>query len=140
MSPNVIFHDVFQGVFLKLREFGRIMSRFSSTNEAQTQKNTSTKTWLPWEPTVPSFLGVITHRLGVQNLHFFMFFWGPRALIMFLNLLMLTTCRILEWTYKQNFVFEANIPSGELTWQLKSTIFNTRYIFKVGPFSIAVLI
>ncbi len=27
----------------------------------------------------PSFLGVITHILEVENLHFFMGFWGPRA-------------------------------------------------------------
>ena len=28
----------------------------------------------------PSFLGVITHILGVENLHFSMGFWGPRVL------------------------------------------------------------
>ena len=33
--------------------------------------------FFPWEPTVPSFLGVITHILGVQNIHF-SWFWGPR--------------------------------------------------------------
>ena len=26
--------------------------------------------YIPWEPTFPSFLGVITHILGVQGLHF----------------------------------------------------------------------
>ena len=31
----------------------------------------------PWEPTFPSFLGGITHILGVENLHF-SWFWGPR--------------------------------------------------------------
>ena len=31
------------------------------------------------EPTVPSFLGVITHILGVENLTFSMGFWGPRV-------------------------------------------------------------
>ena len=35
---------------------------------------------VPWEPTFPSFLGVMApHILGVENLHFSMGFWGPRV-------------------------------------------------------------
>ena len=77
-------HHLPQRRGLRCKRSARASRKFPKRPQMQQQKKhtaielSEVNLHLPWEPTFPSFLGVITHISGVFNLHF-SWFWGPRV-------------------------------------------------------------
>lgn len=77
---------------------------------------------LPWEPTFPAFLEVISHNLRDYNLHFFHFFGGSKGCHVFLHkstvffssLVHHETCKFPFWVIRYFLIGSAD-PDNAFT-------------------------
>ena len=82
-KPGVIFFVAPMRSYSRSEHFGSILPVETSfrKNHDKFRKASSTMK----DPTFPSFLGVMSHMLGVYNLYFSWFWGGPRAVSVFHN-------------------------------------------------------